>query len=505
MAKNKKTLTTAFGIPVADDQNSLTAGERGPVLMQDVHLLEKLAHFDRERIPERVVHAKGAGAGGYFEVTADVTAYTKAKFLSEVGKRTEVFVRFSTVGGERGSADAARDPRGFAVKFYTEEGNYDLVGNNTPVFFIRDPLKFPDFIHTQKRHPSTNLPDADMFWDFLSLTPESIHQVTILFSDRGTPATYRHMNGYSSHTFMWYVDKGEYFWVQYHFKTDQGIKNLTREEANRISGEDPDNATRDLYEAIERGDYPSWTLEMQIMTPEEAKDFRWDIFDISKVWPHGEVPPIKIGKLVLNRNPANYFAEVEQAAFCPGNLVPGIAASPDKMLQARIFSYHDTHIHRLGTNYHLLPVNAPKNAPENSYQRDGFMRADPNGGGGSNYWPNSFGGPAPDSQSAEPPFEIFGQAARQPYTHPNVEFFQAGTLYRDVMTDQGRENLISNIVDHLSGAQKRIQLRQAALFFKADPDYGHRVAQGLNLDTKEIERLAAMSQEERAEATAQGG
>ncbi len=501
MAKKRKTLTTAFGIPVADDQNSLTAGDRGPVLMQDVHLLEKLAHFDRERIPERVVHAKGAGAGGYFEVTADVTKYTTAKFLSEVGKRTEVFARFSTVGGEKGSADAARDPRGFAVKFYTEEGNYDFVGNNTPVFFIRDPLKFSDFIHTQKRHPATNLPDPDMFWDFLSLTPESIHQVTILFSDRGTPATYRHMNGYSSHTFKWYNKKGEYFWVQYHFKTDQGIKNLTREEAKRTSGEDPDHATRDLFDAIERGDYPSWTLEMQVLTSERAKDFRWDILDITKVWPHGEVPPIKVGKLVLNRNPVNYFAEVEQAAFCPGNVVPGVAISPDKMLQARVFSYHDTHIHRLGPNYHLIPVNAPKNAPEMSYQRDGFMRVDVNAGGGPNYWPNSFGGPGPDPMAGEPAFEVSGLVARHPFTHPNDDFVQAGNLYRDVMTDHDRENLVGNIVDHLSGAQKRIQLRQAALFFKADVDYGRRVAEGLGLELSEVERLAGMSQEERAKAT----
>lgn len=504
MADDKKTLTTAFGIPVGEDQNSLTAGKRGPVLMQDVHLLEKLAHFDRERIPERVVHAKGAGAYGYFEVTADVTKYTKAKFLSEIGKKTDLFLRFSTVGGEKGSPDAARDPRGFAIKFYTEEGNYDMTGNNTPVFFIRDPLKFPDFIHTQKRHPATNCPDPDMFWDFLSLTPESIHQVTILFSDRGTPASYRHLNGYSSHTFKWYNDKGEYFWVQYHFKTDQGIKNLTREEAQRTAGEDPDHATRDLYEAIERGDYPSWTLEMQILTPKQAKDFPWDIFDITKVWPHGEVPPIKIGKMVLNRNPVNYFVEVEQAAFCPGNLVPGIAASPDKMLQARLFSYHDTHIHRLGPNYHLIPVNASKNAPENSYQRDAFMRVDINGAGGPNYWPNSFGGPAPDPSAAEPPFEVTGEAAHSPYNHPNDDFVQAGTLFRDVMNDEDRDHLIGNIVGHLGGAQKRIQIRQAAVFFKADPDYGRRVAEGVGLDVNEVERLAAMSQEERAKATEEG-
>jgi catalase len=504
MSNDKKTLTTAFGIPVADDQNSMTAGERGPVLLQDVHLLEKLLHFDRERIPERVVHAKGAGAGGYFEVAADVTKYTKAKFLSAIGKRTEVFARFSTVGGEKGSADAARDPRGFAVKFYTEEGNYDFVGNNTPVFFIRDPLKFPDFIHTQKRHPATNLPDADMFWDFLSLTPESIHQVTILFSDRGTPATFRNMNGYSSHTYKWYNDKGEYFWVQYHFKTDQGIKNLTREEATRLCGEDPNHTTRDLYEAIARRDYPSWTLEMQILTPEQAKDFKWDIFDITKVWPHGEVPPIKIGKLVLNRNPENYFAEVEQAAFCPGNVVPGIAISPDKMLQARVLSYHDTHIHRLGPNYHLIPVNAPKCAPEKNYQRDGFMRVDGNSGGGPNYWPNSFGGPAPDPTKGEPPFEISGLAGRYPFKFPNDDFVQPGNLYRKVMTDQDRANLIGNIVAHLGNALKRIQYRQTALFFKADPDYGRRVAQGLGLDLAEVERLAAMTHEERAKTTTQG-
>ena len=497
----EKKLTTAFGIPVADDQNSLTAGERGAVLMQDVHLLEKLGHFDRERIPERVVHAKGAGAGGYFEVTADVTRYTKAKFLSEVGKRTEVFIRFSTVGGERGSADAERDPRGFAIKFYTEEGNYDLVGNNTPVFFIRDPLKFPDFIHTQKRNPATNCKDPNMFWDFLSLTPESIHQVTILFSDRGTPATYRNMNGYSSHTFKWYNEKNEYFWVKYHFKTDQGIKNFTRQEAEIMRSKDPDHATRDLYEAIERKDFPSWTAQMQIMTPEQAEDYRFDIFDVTKVWPHSDFPPIEIGKLVLNRNPENYFAEVEQAAFNPSNLVPGIAASPDKMLQGRLFSYHDTHLHRLGPNYHLLPVNAPKNAPVNSYQRDGPMRTDSNGGGSPNYWPNSFNGPEPDISVKEPSSEISGQVDRYKYTHPNDDFVQPGNLYRDVMTDQDREHLAGNITGHLAGAQKRIQLRQTALFFKADPDYGRRVAKGLKLDIKEVETLANMTHDERVIAT----
>lgn len=502
MGEKKKTMTTAFGIPVGNDLNSQTAGERGPVLMQDIHLLEKLAHFDRERIPERVVHAKGAGAYGYFEVTEDVTQYTRARFLSEVGKRTEVFARFSTVGGEKGSADAARDPRGFAVKFYTEQGNYDMTGNNTPVFFIRDPLKFPDFIHTQKRHPATNCKDPDMFWDFLSLTPESIHQVTILFSDRGTPATFRHMNGYSSHTYMWYNARGEHFWVQYHFKTDQGIRNLTREEATRLSGEDPDHATRDLYESIEKGVSPSWTLEVQILTPEQARDFQWDILDITKVWPHGEVPPVQVGRLVLDRNPENYFADVEQAAFCPGNLVPGIAASPDKMLQARIFSYHDTHIHRLGPNYHLIPVNRPKNAPEQNYQRDAFMQVGENGGGGPNYWPNSFDGPSPDSAYGEPGLELEGKTGRFPFTFPNDDFIQPGNLYRNVMTETDRANLVGNIVDHLGGARRRIQLRQAALFYKADVDYGTRVAEGLGLDETEVKRLAEMIQEERVKATA---
>jgi len=500
MKDDQETLTTGFGMPVDNDLNSVTAGTKGPVLIQDVHLLDKLAHFDRERIPERVVHAKGAGAHGYFEVTHDLTKYTRAKFLCAVGKRTEVLARFSTVGGEKGSADSERDPRGFAVKFYTEEGNYDMVGNNTPVFFIRDPLKFPDFIHTQKRNPGTNLKDPDMFWDFLSLTPESIHQVTILFSDRGTPRTHRNMNGYSSHTYMWYNEKGEYCWVQYHFKTEQGIENFTGEEAERMRGADPDCVTRDLHEAISRGDYPSWRLEVQIMTPEQAKSYRFDPFDITKVWPHADFPPVDIGRLVLDRNPENYFAEVEQAAFSPGNFVPGIGPSPDKMLQGRLFSYHDTHRHRLGPNYHLLPVNAPK-AAMRSYQRDGSMRVDENGGGGPNYWPNSFGGPDPDPSVTPPPIDVSGMAARHSYELGDVDFVQPGVLYRRVMTDEDREHLVGNIVSHLRNAQKRIQLRQTALFHKAEAEYGERVAKGLGLSLEEVKRLASMSQEERVKAT----
>jgi catalase len=478
----KEHLTTNQGAPVSNDQNSLTIGEHGPVLLQDVHLIEKLAHFNRERIPERIVHAKGAGAGGYFEVTNDVTKYTKAKFLSEVGKRTEVFVRFSTVGGEKGSADAERDPRGFAVKFYTEDGNYDLVGNNTPVFFIRDPLKFPDFIHTQKRNPGTNLKDANMFWDFLSLTPESLHQVTILFSDRGTPRSYRNMNGYGSHTYKWYNENGENFWVKYHFKTDQGVQNLTREEAEHLKGTDPDHATRDLNNAIKKGEFPSWTLQVQIMPLGAEANYKFDIFDVTKVWPHGDYPVMDMGRMVLNRNPANYFAEVEQAAFSPANFVPGITASPDKMLQGRLFAYHDAHRYRLGPNYLLLPVNRPKGAKAENYQRDGYMRFDQNGNDSPNYYPNSFGGPEPDAQAAEPPFDASGKVSRQPYKHPNDDFVQPGNLYRTVMTDQDREHLVGNIVSHLCNARKDIQIRQAKLFYKADPEYGQHVAEGLGIE-----------------------
>jgi catalase len=501
MAEEKKKLTTNFGRPVDDDQNSKTAGIPGPTIMEDIHLVEKLAHFNRERIPERVVHAKGAGAGGYFEVTHDITKYTRAKFLSKIGKRTEVFARFSTVGGEKGSADSARDPRGFAVKFYTEEGNYDLVGNNTPVFFIRDPIKFPDFIHTQKRNPATNAKDPDMFWDFLSLTPESIHQVTILFSDRGTPKGYRHMNGYGGHSFKLWNDKGQYVWAKFHLKTAQGIQNLTRQEAARLAGENPDYATDDLFQAIERSEYPTWNVQVQIMTPEQAKDYQFNPFDMTKVLPHGDFPVMPVGRFVLNRNPQNYFAEVEQAAFCPGNFVPGIGPSPDKMLQARILFYHDAHRYRLGANYHLIPVNSPKGVQAHTYQRDGAMRVDDNEGAGPNYYPNSFRGPEPQPEVAEPGIEVTGKTGRQPHIHPNDDFVQAGNLYRKVMKAEDRDHLIGNIVDHLGNAQKRIQLRQTALFYKADPDYGSRVAQGLKLDMKEVERLAKMSQEERAQAT----
>jgi catalase len=499
MAESKR-LTTSFGKPVGDDQNSQTAGSPGYTLLSDVHLHDKMSHFNRERIPERVVHAKGAGAHGYFEVTHDVTRYTCAKFLSKVGKKTDVFARFSTVGGEKGSADAERDPRGFAVKFYTEEGNYDMTGNNTPVFFIRDAIKFPDFIHTQKRNPATNTKDADMFWDFLSLTPESIHQVTILFSDRGTPKTFRHMNGYSGHAFKWYTEKGDYFWVKLHFKTEQGAHNLTRDEAQAMIAADRDHATRDLFDSIKRGEFPAWTVRIQVMPPKDAATYRFDPFDVTKVLPHGDYPLIPVGRMVLDRNPENYFAEVEQSAFCPGNLVPGFALAPDKMLQARAVFYHDAHLHRLGPNYHLLPINAPKAMTAN-YQRDGAMRTDGNAGGGPNYYPNSFGGPAPDLKAGEPDFEFSGTIGRRPYPKTEDDFVQPGNLYRKVMDDTAREHLVGNIVAHLGNAQPRIQLRQTALFYKTDKEYGTRVAQGLKLDVKEVERLVDMTQDDRVKAT----
>ncbi len=476
------TLTTADGIPVADNQNSLTAGERGPVLMQDFHLMEKLAHFNRERIPERVVHAKGAAAFGTFTVTHDITRYTRARVFSEVGKQTPVLLRFSTVGGEKGSADAERDPRGFAVKFYTEEGNWDLTGNNTPVFFIRDPLKFPDFIHTQKRNPQTNCKDANAIWDFWSLSPEALHQVTILFSDRGTPKTYRHMNGYGSHSFSLINDRGDRVWCKFHFKTIQGIENFTAEEAVRVKGEDPDHATRDLFEAIEQGDYPRWRVCVQVMTEEQAAKHRDNPFDLTKVWKHSEYPLIDVGILELNRNPQNYFAEVEQAAFSPSNVVPGISFSPDKVLQARIMSYPDAQRYRIGANYQQLPVNQPK-CPVMHYQRDGAMALGNNGGNTPNYEPNSYEtAPKQNCAYAEPALDL-GNVKADRYDHRagNDDYTQAGELYR-LMTPDQQERLVQNIVGSLSQARRDLQMRQLCHFFRADVNYGRRVAQALGIE-----------------------
>jgi len=479
--------TTANGAPVDDDNNSVTVGPTGPILIQDSNLIDKLAHFDRERIPERVVHAKGAGAHGYFEVTHDVAKYTKAKFMNKIGKRTPIFLRFSTVGGEKGSADAERDPRGFALKFYTEDGNYDLVGNNTPVFFIRDPIKFPDFIHTQKRNPQTNLKDADMFWDFLSLTPESTHQVTILFSDRGTPRTYRHMDGFSSHTFKWVNAEGKPCWVKYHFKSEVGNQTFTAEEAVKTVGTDPDHATRDLFNHIANGGEARWKAYVQIMPYEEAFKYRFNPFDVTKVWPHKDYPLQQIGVLVLNRNPENYFAEVEQSAFSPSHLVPGIEASLDRMLQGRLFSYPDTHRHRLGVNYLQIPINCPyatKGKVRNG-ERDGLMTVNGNQGSSPNYYPNSFGGPEPDPSARIHGYELSGIVGRYKYQHPNDDFEQPGNLYR-LMTPDQKARLVSNIVGHLGKARKDIQERQIVHFYKADPDYGTRVAKGLGLDPSKV-------------------
>lgn len=474
------TLTTTFGAPVPDNQNSLTAGPRGPVLIQDFHLIEKLAHFNRERIPERVVHAKGAGAYGVFRVTADVSQWTQAKFLGAVGQETEVFLRVSTVGGEKGSADAERDPRGFALKFYTEDGNYDIVGNNTPIFFIRDPLKFPDFIHTQKRNPATNLKDATMVWDFASLSPESLHQFTILFSDRGTPRSYRHMDGFSSHTFSWINAAGQRVWVKYHFKTRQGIQNFTAEQASAMTGIDPDHATRDLFASIQDGDFPAWTVSVQIMTEAEAESFPIDPFDLTKVWPHAAHPLIEIGELVLNRNPQNYFAEVEQSAFSPANVVPGISFSPDKMLQGRLFAYGDAHRYRLGGNHGLLPVNRPHATTAQNYQRDGAMRFDDNGKGSVHYEPNSFGGPKQDPAAAEPALPLRGAADRYDHRAGNDDYSQAGDLFR-LMDDGARARLMDNIAGSIRSVPEAIQRRQIAHFAKADPAYGAGVAERLGL------------------------
>jgi catalase len=389
--EQKRQLTTSAGIAVGDNQNALTAGPRGPLLVQDWQLFEKHAHFNRERIPERVVHAKGSGAYGTFTVTQDVTRYTKAAIFSAVGKKTECFARFSTVAGERGAADAERDVRGFALKFYTEAGNWDLAGNNTPVFFVRDPYKFPDFIHTQKRDPATNLRCNTMQWDFWSLSPESLHQVTILFSDRGLPKSFRHMHGFGSHTYSFINAQNERCWVKFHFKTMQGIANLTDAESAQLIGRDRESHQRDLYQSIAKGDFPKWRVMVQVMPERDAEKTLYNPFDLTKVWPHGDYPLIEVGVMELNRNPENYFAEVEQSAFSPANVVPGISHSPDKMLQFRIFSYADAHRYRLGVNYESLPVNRPR-CPVATYYRDGTLRFDDNSGGSVNYEPNSRGG-----------------------------------------------------------------------------------------------------------------
>lgn len=472
-----KIMTTTGGNPIADNQNSISAGPRGPLLLQDYQLIEKLAHQNRERIPERVVHAKGSGAFGTLTITHDITRYSKASVFSAIGKKTDMLLRFSTVAGERGAADAERDVRGWALKFYTDEGNWDLVGNNTPVFFVRDPLKFPDFIHTQKRHPRTNMRSGTAMWDFWSLSPESLHQVTILMSDRGLPVGYRNTNGYGSHTYSLINAEGERFWVKFHFKTRQGIKNMTNREAEQVVAKDRESSQKDLYEAIERGEFPQWDFKIQIMNEEDAEKCPFNPFDLTKVWPHGDYPLIDVGVLELNRNPENYFQEIEQSAFSPSNIVPGISFSPDKMLQARIFSYADAHRYRVGTWYEALPVNRPK-SPVNTYHMDGPMNFLTPSSSDAYYEPNSMGGPAEDDRFAEPPLKISGDADRWNHRDGNDDYTQPGNLFR-LMTPSQQQQLFNNISEAMQGVPTHIIERQLAHFDKADPAYGAGVRAAL--------------------------
>lgn len=481
--KREDFTTTTTGTPVASDAHSLSVGPDGPIVLHDVYTVEKLAQFNRERIPERVVHAKGSGAFGELKVTEDVSAYTKAA-LFQPGTTTDMMIRFSTVAGEQGSPDTWRDPRGFSMKFYTTEGNYDLVGNNTPIFFVRDGIKFPDFIHSQKRVPQTGLRSHDMQWDFWSLSPESAHQVTWLMGDRGLPRSWRHMDGFGSHTFQWINAEGERFWIKYHFKTDQGIDYLTEEEATKIAGESPDYHREDLFNAIEEGNFPSWTLYVQIMPYEEAKTYRFNPFDVTKTISQKDYPLIKVGTLTLNRNPENFFADIEQASFSPGNFVPGIGPSPDKMLMTRMFAYADAHRYRVGANAHQLPVNAPKKANDNSYSVDGAMRYSHIPAGAPNYAPNSTGGPVADPDRA---FESRGWESDGELVHAantlhseDDDFGQAGTLYKEVMDDAAQERLVSNIAGHL-GIVKSDEIRERGMKYwdNVHPELGARVREAI--------------------------
>ncbi|MBP3512416.1 MAG: catalase [Prevotella sp.] len=502
--KDKMKLTNEVGAPVAHNRNSMTAGARGPVMMHDVWLMEKLAHFDREVIPERRMHAKGGGAYGKFTVTKDVTRYTCASVFSAVGKETEVFARFSTVAGERGAADAERDIRGFALKFYTDDGNWDLVGNNTPVFFIRDPMLFPDLNHAIKRDPQTNLRSPQSQWDFWTMLPEALHQVTIVMSDRGIPASFRHMHGFGSHTYSLVNAARQRVWVKFHFRTCQGIKNLTNSEAEDIKKTDPDSNVRDLFEAIRRGDFPRWTLYFQIMTEEQAKHHRDNPFDITKVWSHKEYPLIEVGTLELNRNPENYFAEVEQSAFSPAHIVPGIGFSPDKLLLGRLFSYGDAQRYRLGVNHDLIPVNRPK-CPVHTFHRDGTMRTDCNKGSATGYAPNSEGQWQEQPQYSPVPMETTGSADHyNPADDPADDCFrQPGDLYR-LMTEDKRALLISNTAADMASVTDNVRYRHAAHCYLAEPEYGIRLAHALGLDLERVRQLAAMSEEERLAATSAG-
>ena len=478
--KKPQHLTHATGTPVTDNLNILTAGPRGPALLRDLWLIEKLAHFDREVIPERRMHAKGTGAHGTFTVTHDITRYTKAKIFSEVGKQTPMMARFSTVAGERGAADAERDIRGFALKFYTEEGNWDMVGNNTPVFFFRDPLRFPDLNHAIKRDPRTGLRSADNNWDFWTLLPEALHQVTIVMSERGIPRTFRHMHGFGSHTYSLLNANNERVWVKFHFRTHQGIENLTDAEAEALVGKDRETHQRDLFNSIERSDFPRWSLFIQVMTNEQAKAFPFNPFDLTKIWPKGDYPLIEVGYFELNRNPENFFAEIEQAAFSPANIVPGISFSPDKMLQARLFSYGDAQRYRLGVNFNHIPVNAPK-CPFHSYHRDGAMRTDGNLGRTPTYFPNSLNEWIDQPDLNEPPLEIDGIGDHWDHRVDDDHYQQPGDLFRMMNVEQ-RQILFDNTARAVGGAAKHIQERHIANCLKADPAYGEGVARALGLE-----------------------
>ncbi|RFM29450.1 catalase [Deminuibacter soli] len=492
MSENQnQPLTTASGIPYYYHEDSQSVGARGPLLLQDFILHEKMAHFNRERIPERVVHAKGSGAFGTFTVTHDITRYTRAKIFNQVGKQTRVFTRFSTVGGEKGSADTERDPRGFAVKFYTEEGNWDLVGNNTPIFFIKDPKKFSDFIHTQKRDPYTNCKSTTMMFDFWSLNPESLHQIMFLFSDRGTPYGYRHMHGFGSHTFSFINDKNERHWVKFHFKSLQGIRNFTLEESVKMKGEDPDFAQRDLLQSIDNKAFPQWALKIQLMTEEQAKSYRYNPFDLTKTWSQKEFPLIDVGVMELNENPRNYFADVEQAAFAPAHVVDGVSYSPDKMLQGRILSYPDAHRYRLGANYEQLPVNRCPYAI-NNYERDGAMRIDGNGGSSPNYFPNSFDNIKPDPAYQQAPWELDSNVAAHFDRNgegENDHYSQPGIFYREVLSAEDKQHLVHNFVSAMKGIdgprKEDIINRQLCHFFRADIGLGMAIAQGLGVNLEQ--------------------
>ena len=480
MNKPTPPMTHATGLPVADNLNTMTAGRRGPALLQDIWLMEKLAHFDREVIPERRMHAKGWGAYGSFTVTHDITRFTKAAIFSEVGKTTPLFARFSTVAGERGAADAERDIRGFALKFYTEEGNWDLVGNNTPIFFFRDPMRFPDLAHAIKRDPRTGLRSADNNWDFWSLLPEALHQVTIIMSERGIPRTFRHMHGFGSHTFSMINSGNERVWVKFHYRTQQGVENLTDQEAATLVATDRETHGRDLLNAIERHDFPKWTLYIQVMTEEQAKSHRHNPFDLTKVWPKADYPLIEVGEFELNRYPENYFAEVEQAAFSPANVVPGISFSPDRMLQARLFSYGDTQRHRLGVNFNHIPVNAPK-CPFHSYHRDGGMRTDGNLGATPSYWPNSKDAwIGHDPSLIEPPLALDGPADHWDHREDDDYFEQPGILFRK-MTAEQQEVLFYNTARALGDARIEVKQRHVDNCTAADSAYGAGVAKALGL------------------------